>query len=187
MKIGLNFDGVVTDFAASRDLASRLLFKIRLSSKYSDEELLAKGVLSHEQYQLLRTMIFKSSDLGLRIIPNKHCLSTLQQFAHKGWSYKIISQREGQAAEIARAWLKSQGQEPDFVSWSQDGPKADFMSDLDVYIDHDLRFLSQLIQLVPRRYLMSCSYNQKHETRGIAIRVNDWPSFYYRLLQTELY
>ncbi len=181
MKIGLDFDGVISDCGQLKSYGARMLYGIEIPPERFKKELVVNsGILTLEQYRNLQKQIYETKEIGLTMLPVDGVLEFVPRLYEEGYDLMVVtSRKEGPASEIAREWMRLKGLNLHLVGVGSGVSKADACSGLDVYIDDDLDKLETLVDCVPNRYLFSWGYNQHIKIhKEIAKRINSWQHFY---------
>lgn len=180
MKIGLDFDGVITDCGNLKSERARLNYGIEIPPERFKKELVVDtGILTLKQYRDLQKQIYATREIGLTMSPVEGVLKFVPQLQEEGYTLTIVTSRDNSGSDIAREWMRTHGLNVSLISSGIGTSKADACRGLDVYIDDDLDKLEPLVDIVPHRYLFSWGYN-KHITvpKEAAQRIKSWQHFY---------
>lgn len=180
MKIGLDFDGVISDCGKLKSGVAEKLYGVKIPPERFKKELVVDtGILTSEQYRHLQKQIYGTQEFGFLMEPVKGVLEFVPRLKRDRHNLKIVTSRGEKELNIAREWMTNYGLEIQLISSGVRMSKADACKGLDVYIDDDLDKLEPLIDIVPHRYLFSWGYNQHMEIPAeIAQRMNSWHHFY---------
>ena len=181
MKIGLDFDGVITDCGRLKSEGARKLYGVEISpDDFKKELVVGKGILTAEQYRDLQRQIYDSRDIGLTMLPVDGVLEFVPKLQQKGYDLIIVTSRR--ELEIPKEWSKLHRLHFNMVGVGE-GSKAGACSGLDVYIDDDLDKLEPLVGIVPNRYLFSWGYNKHIDVpENLAKRIESWSQFYQEII-----
>ena len=68
MKIGLDFDGVITDCGNLKTLGARTLFSTEIPPEMMKKEVVTEaGLLTLEQYREIQELVYCTRDVGLQM------------------------------------------------------------------------------------------------------------------------
>jgi len=170
MKIGLDFDGVISDCGQLKSDAARQLYGVDIPpEKFKKEIVVGGNHLTMEQYRELQTAIYSTREFGFRMKPVDGVLRYLPRLLSRGHFVQVITSREGAELEIAKDWTRLQNLDLEIIGVGFGNSKADAASGLDVFVDDDLDKLEPLSGVVPHRFLFSWGYNA-HVQHDDAIR-----------------
>lgn len=180
MKIGLDFDGVISDCGRLKSDGAKQIYGVEIPpEKFKKELVVDTGILTLEQYRHLQKQIYGTREFGFLMEPVKGVLEFIPRLQRDGHKLKIVTSREEKELHIAREWMTNYGLEIQLISSGVRMSKADACKGLDVYIDDDLDKLEPLVNIVPYRYLFSWGYNKHMEIPSeVAQRINSWNAFY---------
>jgi len=187
MKIGLDFDGVISDCGQLKSDGARVLYGVNIPSKRFKKELVVgTGILTLEQYRDLQRQIYGNRDIGLTMLPVDGVLEFIPKLQQDDYELMVVTSRGKSESEIAREWMRLKGLDLHLVGIDGGVSKAEACKGLDVYIDDDLDKLEPLVNSVPNRYLFSWGYNQHIEVPNhIAKRIESWNNFYQELRRLQ--
>lgn len=175
MRIGLDFDGVISDCGALKCSAAKKLYGIDIpADRFKKELVVGGGLLTMQQYKDLQQTIYGTWDIGLTLEPVDGVLDAIPRLRGDGHELRVITSRDGIQLDIARAWAAKHGLALDFTGVGYGASKAGAAEGLDLYVDDDLDKLAPLVDVVPRRLLFSWGYNSHVDAAGIAERVRSW-------------
>jgi uncharacterized HAD superfamily protein len=180
MRIGLDFDGVISDCGQLKSDGAKLLYGVEIpSEKFKKELVVNTGILTLEQYRDLQKQIYGNRDIGLTMLPVNGVLEIVPRLQKEGYDLIVVTSRGESGSEIAREWMRRRGLDLLLVGIGGGVSKADACRGLDVYIDDDLDKLEPLVDSVPNRYLFSWGYNRHVQVpQSIAKRIESWKHFY---------
>ena len=180
MRIGLDFDGVISDCGRLKSQGAKMLYGFEIPpEKFKKELVVDTGILTLEQYRHLQKQIYSNREIGLTMLPVDGIFEFLPKLQQEGYDLSIITSRGEIESEIAREWMKQKNIELKLVGVGGGVSKTDACRGLDVYIDDDLDKLEPLMGIVPNRLLFSWGYNQHIEVPPtIAQRIQSWEHFY---------
>lgn len=179
MKIGLDFDGVISDCGKLKSDGAKKIYGLDIpSAKFKKEIVIGEKYLTAEQYRELQKTIYGTKEIGLLMKPVDGVLHYLPRLLADGNMVLIVTSRGEVELEIAKEWSTSQGLQLDFVGVGYGNSKAGAAAGLDLYVDDDLDKLEPLVGIVPHRFLFSWGYNAKVDTGSIAKRVTSWRELY---------
>lgn len=180
MKIGLDFDGVISDCGQLKSDGAKFLYGVEIPPERFKKELVVDGgILTLEQYRNLQKQIYGNRDIGLTMLPVEGVLEFLPRLQQESYEMSIVTSRGVPESEIAREWMRLQGLKLELIGVGGGVSKVNACKGLDVYIDDDLDKLKPLVDSVPHRYLFSWGYNSHIQVhQSIAKRINSWQHFY---------
>ncbi len=179
MKIGLDFDGVISDCGKLKSDAAKKLHGLDIPpEKFKKEIVIGEGHLTAEQYRNLQKIIYGTREMGFLMEPVDGVLEYIPRLLAEGHTILIVTSRGETELEIAKEWGVRHGLTLDFVGVGYGKNKIAATAGLDVYIDDDFDKLEPLIDTVPYRFLFSWGYNQHAEVGTVARRVASWREFY---------
>ena len=182
MRIGLDFDGVISDCGILKSEGAKKLYGIDIPpERFKKELVIDTGILTAKQYRYLQKQIYSTREIGLTMLPVKGVLEFVPLLQQEGHKLRIVTSRGKPESEIAREWMELRGLDVSLVGVGT-GSKADACQDLEVYIDDDLDKLESLVGVVPHMYLFSWGYNHHiNVPKGVAERVKSWEDFYNKI------
>lgn len=180
MKIGLDFDGVISDCGKLKSFGAKKLYGIDITpAKFKKEIVVGEGYLTIEQYRELQKIIYGTWKVGFLMQPVNGVLDFLPRLIADGHDLVVVTSRDGTELEIAKKWSIQQGLSLSFIGVGYANNKAEAARGLDVYIDDDIDKLEPLVGVVKYRYLFSWDYNVHIETGNVAKRIASWSEFYH--------
>lgn len=180
MRIGLDFDGVISDCGRLKSEGAKLLYGIEIPPERFKREFVVGEILTSDEYTRLQNYIYDDREIGLKImLPVDGAIEYIGKLRKEGHELLVVSSRGvGKKLDAVREWMELKGLYLNIVGVGG-GSKADACRGLDVYIDDDLDKLEPLVDVVPNRYLFSWGYNEHIEVpEGVAKRVSSWKDFY---------
>lgn len=179
MKIGLDFDGVISDCGKLKSDGAKRLYGVDIPpAKFKKEIVVGERHLTAEQYHELQKTIYGTREIGFLMEPVDGVLRYLPQLVADGHTVLVVTSRGEAELEIAREWSMRQRLKLDFVGVGYGNSKADAAVGLDLYMDDDLDKLEPLVSVVPHRFLFSWGYNAHVDVGTIAKRIASWNEFY---------
>lgn len=180
MKIGLDFDGVITDCGKLKSEGAKRIYGVDIPpGRFKKELVIDAGILTKEQYRKIQKYIYGTNEFGLLMEAVDGVLDYLPKLQKDGHDIKIITSREEMDGEIAIKWMEQRGLSVPITFLGYNISKIDSCRGLDVYIDDDLNKLEPLVEIVPYRFLFSWGYNEDIMVNPlIAKRVKSWKEFY---------
>src|SRR3989338_8888714 len=111
MKIGFDFDGVITNLSDLKSRGARKLFGVNIPEEIMHKHIvLRKGLLTEKQYDELQHFIAKT-DFGRTMRPVIGMQQHIRKLQKEGYDLHIVTSRDGVAVDIARDWLAKKGLE----------------------------------------------------------------------------
>lgn len=184
MKIGLDFDGVISDCGQLKSDGARRIYGVEIPPERFKKELVVDtGILTLEQYRHLQKQIYGTREIGLTMLPVDGVLELVPKLQQECYDLMVVTSRGEPESEIAREWMKLKGLDLPLVGVGRTS-KADACQGLDIYIDDDLDKLEPLVNVVPNRFLFSWAYNLHIEVpENVAQRIQSWQHFYEEVLR----
>jgi len=183
MRVGIDFDGVVTDCGRLKSEGILQLYGITIAPDDIKTELVVgKGILTLEQYRHMQHSVYSTREIGLGMAPVTGALEYIQLLQREGYDITVITSRTELQASIAREWLEARNLELRMVAVGGGRSKAEACAGIDAYIDDDADKLEPLVGVVPHRFLFSWGYNRHIDMPDtVAKRVASWQEFYETL------
>lgn len=182
MKIGLDFDGVISDSGKLKSRCARILFGVEIpGGLFKKEIVLANRWLTSAQYDEVTRAVYYSKEFGSLIEPVEGALSYVPRLFRDGHELLVITSRLEIDLEIAREWARRRNLALRFAGVGLGAGKAKAATGLDVYVDDDLHKLEPLVGVVPHLFLFSWGYNRHLDAAQVAVRVSSWEDLYRRI------
>ena len=179
MKIGLDFDGVISDCGKLKSDGAKKLYGVDIPpAKFKKEIVVGEKHLTANQYRELQKIIYGTREIGFLMEPVGGVLHHLPLLVAEGHIILIVTSRGEVEIEIAKEWSLLQGLQLDFVGVGYGNSKADAATGLNLYVDDDLDKLEPLVDVVPHRFLFSWGYNAHVDIGTIAKRIASWEELY---------
>ncbi len=183
MKIGLDFDGVITDCGKHKSKIALEVYGKEIQPKdFRKEILLAEKIFTAQEYIDFQILVYESEEYGLLIEQVTECFDYLALLLEQGHDIQIITARTGRSLDNAKTWLSINDRSLPIVGIHHTLPKTSVAKDCDIFIDDDLKKLLPMIGIVPNLYLMSWDYNAQDILPSEIIRVNSWSHFYETII-----
>lgn len=182
LKVGLDFDGVISDNLDLKTRVAKTLFEKDLPSHiWHDSSTVMKHIPATD-YRALQQAIYNDRRFGLNMRQVPRAREFIERLQHEGWcELKVVSARFEGSAEIAREWMFLQKLNLPLVEVGYGVSKEYAAAGLDAFVDDDYKKLIELIGVVPCRYLFSWPYNESDSLVGIDGRVKYWSELYWIL------
>lgn len=178
MKIGLDFDGVISDCGKLKSDVTKELYGLDIPpEKFKKEIVIGEGYLTSNQYRDLQNIIYKTREFGFLMKPVAGVLESIPYLLALEHTLLIVTSRGEIELEIAKEWSFNQGLTLDFIGVGYGVSKANACKGLDIYIDDDFEKLEPLVGIVPHRFLFSWGYNSHIEVGTVANRISSWEEF----------
>ncbi|MEK7536103.1 MAG: hypothetical protein AAB590_03805 [Patescibacteria group bacterium] len=184
MKIGLDFDGVISNCGKLKSDGAKKLYGVDIPpAKFKKEIVVGEKHLAMDQYRELQKIIYGTREIGFLMEPVDGVLHFLPRLIADGHTVLVVTSRGEVELEIAKEWSLRQGLQLNFIGVGYGNSKATAANGLDLYIDDDLDKLEPLIGVVPHRYLFTWGYNAHMNVGKIAKRVASWAEL-IRIIQS---
>jgi uncharacterized HAD superfamily protein len=177
LRIGLDFDGVITDCGDLKSIAAMELYGVNIPPKdFKKEFVVGNGLLTMNQYRKLQQVIYETHEWGLRMeMVDEWIPSYLNLLEREGHKLVVVTSRGGAALDVARKWSRRQNIDHYFELVGTGGQsKVDALRGFDLYVDDDFDKLEPLVGIVPQLFLFSWGYNMNAPVHGVAKRVSSW-------------
>ena len=179
MKIGLDFDGVISDCGKLKSDGAKKLYGVDIpSAKFKKEIVVGEKHLTMEQYHELQKIIYGTREIGFLMEPVDGVLHFLPRLVADGHIVLVVTSRGEIELGIAKEWSIQKGLQLDFIGVGHGKSKANAANGLDFYVDDDLDKLEPLVGIVPHLFLFSWGYNAHVDVGAIAKRVASWEELY---------
>jgi hypothetical protein len=198
MKIGLDFDGVISNCGLLKSYGARKLFGVDIPlGKFNQETVVGERLLTQEQYRELQRTIYGTREIGLLMEPVEGALRYISRLVEEGHIVTVITSRSGTELQIAREWSRMHGLNLDFVGVGQSGSKANIAKDMGIilYVDDDMDKLETFVGAVGNLFLFSWGYNAhinidskvlgSGSSRSLVCRVYSWAELYERIYDIQ--
>ena len=180
MKIGFDFDGVITNLSDLKSRGARKLFGVNIPEEIMHKHIvLRKGLLTEKQYDELQHFIAKT-DFGRTMRPVIGMQQHIRKLQKEGYDLHIVTSRDGVAVDIARDWLAKKGLEINVIGIGRGENKVStaVKHKLDIFVDDDLYKLEPLCGVVSHRLLFAWPYNEHIQESSYIKRVHTWSQLY---------
>lgn len=186
MKIGLDFDGVISDSGKLKSDMAKKHYGLDIPpERFKREIVISEGYMTGDGYRDLLNIVYGTREAGLLMEPVFEMKESIEELLSMGHSVVVITSRVDEKLEIAKEWSLRQGIKLDFTGVKYGTSKAEACAGLDVFIDDDFDKLEPLVGVVPHRFLFSWGYNNDVETGNIAKRVHSWNEFLQNIVSLE--
>jgi len=179
MKIGLDFDGVISDCGKLKSDGAKKLYGVDIPpARFKKEIVVGERYLTLEQYRELQRIIYGTREIGFLMEPVDGVLYYLPRLITEGHTVIVVTSRGEVGVRIAKEWSVRKGLQINFVSVGQSNSKVDASVGLDLFVDDDLDKLEPLVGVVPDLFLFSWGYNEHVDVGSVAKRVSSWRELY---------
>ncbi|OGN03968.1 MAG: hypothetical protein A2831_00160 [Candidatus Yanofskybacteria bacterium RIFCSPHIGHO2_01_FULL_44_17] len=179
MKIGLDFDGIISNCGKLKSDGAKKLYDVDIPPvKFKKEIVVGEKHLTMEQYHELQKIIYGTREIGFLMEPVDGVLHFLPRLVADGHIVLVVTSRGEIELGIAKEWSIQKGLQLDFIGVGHGKSKANAANGLDFYVDDDLDKLEPLVDIVPHRFLFSWGYNAHVDVGAIAKRVASWEELY---------
>lgn len=179
MKIGLDFDGVISNNGKFKSDVANKLYELDIHpDKFKKDFVIGEGYLTYNQYRYFQKVIYGTRELGFLMEPVDGAIDFIPKLLALGHTLLVVTSRTGMGLKIAEEWSFSQGFRLNFIGVGYGLSKAGACRCFDVYIDDDFNKLKQLEDVVPNRFLFSWGYNSDVDTGEVAQRIDSWEEFF---------
>ncbi len=186
MKIGLDFDGVISDCGKLKADCAKMLYGVDIpGGQFKRDLVIGNGWLTEEQYKEITKAVYYDRKFVSFLHPVDGALSCVPRLRGDGHTVLVITSREETNLEIAREWIERHRLPLELVGVGLHNSKAEAAMGLHVYVDDDLHKLKPLVGLVPNLFLFSWGHNQRFNEAGVAARVSSWKELYQKIEALE--
>lgn len=186
MNIGLDFDGVITQWGAFKSVCGKKLHGIDIHpDQFSRSTLVGNGHMTEEDYTKFKQDILCSWEHGQYMEPVSGVFEHVEQLKRGGHSIRIVTSRSDISLNVAEQWAQKHGLALEFTGVGEGKSKAEACTGLDVFIDDDFHKLELLADVVPHLFLFSWGYNAHRDTGTVAQRIHSWKEFGTEINQLE--
>lgn len=179
MKIGLDFDGVISDSNKMKSASAKRIYGIDVPpEQFKREYVVGRGLLTNDEYTEFLDKVYENDHSDI-LEPIGDALIYIPKLLVDRHFLKVITSRGQNATDIAKKCLSKFGLNIVLNGIGGGKNKKDACSGLDVYIDDDFDKLEPLVDFVPNLYLFSWPYNAQIDlSNGKIKRANSWQHFY---------
>ncbi len=184
MRIGLDFDGVISDAGKLKSDGALRLYGLDIPpEKFKRELVVGEGHLTEEQYSELQRIIYGTEEVGFLMELVEEFKLHLDKLLEDGHTVIVITSRTEESLEVARKWARMQDLHLEFVGTGKDLSKAAAASraGCNVFVDDDLDKLEPLAGAVPYLFHFGWGYNEHIDASHVALRVNSWKELYEQI------
>lgn len=182
MKIGLDFDGVITNLGKLKSLVAEKLLDKKIPESYFDREFaLVNKFLTHEEHELVKQFAYFEEEALPLTEPVSGALEYIGKLLADGHTIKVVTARDGKALEHAKKWLQKYELSIPIEGVGFENDKREGVLGLDAFVDDYLIQLYEMRDIVPHRFLFSWGYNAKYNEKEYATRVSSWQELYEKL------
>lgn len=175
MRIGLDFDGVISDCGDLKCKAAKRMYGVDIpSARFKKELVVGTGILTYEQYRQLQDTIYGTREYGMLMEPVTGVIEGIGRLRGDGHDVRVITSRDGEMLQVAKEWAERKGLSLDITGVGHGASKAGAAAGLDLYVDDDFDKLEPLVGVVPHRVLFSWGYNEHVDAGDVAVRVSSW-------------
>lgn len=179
MKIGLDFDGVISNCGKLKSDGAKKLYGVDIPpAKFKKEIVVGGKHLTMEQYRELQKIIYGTREIGFLMEPVDGVLYYLPKLIEDGHTVLVVTSRGEVELEIAKEWSVRQGLQLNCIGVGYGNSKANAANGLNLYVDDDLDKLEPLVSMVPHLFLFSWDYNVHVNIGTVAKRVASWKELY---------
>ena len=174
VRIGYDFNGVVTNSGFTKQRVAKRFFGIELSPSHSVKRELIETMRIEDYYKIQQIAYWTSEFLKTPAMEGALPHIVAQQAT--GYEVYCISRLDPQGVQFGRQWLAEHDLARNMlVSVGRGGSKAWVLcAGFDVYVDDNATILNGLGKYVPHRFLLSTPYNQNDQLAEGVTRIADW-------------
>ena len=180
MRIGLDFDGLISNCAHSKERVAKEFFGKKIApEKFLKEILVRENLLTAVQYKELQGIVYNNAEINRQMRPVEGAIEYINRLKDDGHALEVVTSRTTSSTLMAIEWMNSQGIFIPATGVGVGVSKSDACKGFDVYADDDLDKLEPLAKVVKNLYLFTWGYN-KHLIipNDFAQRVESWKQLY---------
>lgn len=173
-RIGLDFDGVITNCGRLKALGAKKLFGVDIPEEnFKKEIVIGSGLLTPNQYKQVQVYVYGDKEMGLHMEEVPGATDSIRSL-QKEHDVVIVTARTKEFADIAQQWLHAHNLTLELREVSYEKTKKEDTADVDVFVDDDAQNLTELIGHVPHLFLFDWPYNRDAVLPPEIIRITDW-------------
>lgn len=177
MKIGLDFDGVISDYPKMKRGIYKELFNMHLS----DAQVFYAGKIlpddDHQKYLLgYNDEEINNKHLDFALDAKVYIKKLIKEHHH----LKVVTARHKDNYLFAKNLLNRHGIFID-LEYTTNGPKDEHLKEFDVFLDDSFKHLLEVKEVVKHKFLFTNPRNADADITGVAKRINSWKEFYEEL------
>jgi len=183
-KVGLDFDGVLWNFAELKHRVLYDLFGRTMSiGRETHDFMIADGVVTEEEYwELARVLCTTTRYLSdMTPLPGMSTYLPHIRTLSRDVEFRVVTLRTPEGAVIAQRWIDSLCLGVKVESANAAGTKGPHADGLHVFVDDTLEHLHEVEGIVPHRFLFSWNYNNHHGPSDGIVRVRSWKELFDHL------
>ncbi len=180
LKIGLDYDSVITDSRAIKSAVAKERFGLDIPYQiFKWHTTVNGGLLTQEQYRDVQRTVHYGDEHN-RVTPEvPGSIDGIKRLIAEGHELQVVTGRDGDSAAYARRWLREHGIEIPLTGVGDRKSKQPATTGLDIFIDDDLDKLEDLY--VPHRFLYTWEFNLHVQLpKGIS-RISSWEDLYRKV------
>jgi len=169
MKIGIDVDGVISDFVGTFKEIVKKRYNVSLNEKDIREHDLYKilGIKPEEAFELVQETL--SHDLK----PQIGAVESINQL-YRSHKIIILTARPPETLDITKKWLEKHNIMHHDLIYSKEGSKFEYDGKLDVIIDDHLREIINWIGKIPIVIVYNHPWNKSLNVKKNFLRANNW-------------
>lgn len=171
MKIGIDIDGVITDFVSEFNKSVKNRYGVNMSEQ---------NIREHDLYKILGIPAKELQDIVMEVFPKDldpqpHAIESIKELS-KNHEIYIITAREPETLDLSEKWLKNHEVPYKRLAFMKEGDKHKFIQedDLDIVIDDNLKEITNWIGIVPHIIVLDHPWNQSLNVKNYFYIAKDW-------------
>lgn len=190
-KLGLDLNGVIANDGQLKSDIVKELYDLEIKAGEFTREIVVKEkkLLTNEQYNELQRFIYQT-DVGLYMPAVEGAIDHVRLLAELDFELLVVTSHYGHSLRLAEELLKRYQLfdllEVHGVELGQGKDDIIVNLDLDIYIDDDIKKLTDLVRLVPELYLFDWEHNHRFNP-NFARRVHSWPEYFQIITREHLH
>jgi uncharacterized HAD superfamily protein len=178
MKIGLDFDGVISDSTEVKLSLAKELFGVVLQPhQWRKDIVVGQSLLTPEQYNHIQELVYGSDEHGYKMTPIAGASESIRALLRGGHHLTIVTSRVLHKLEIAEAWARTHDIDIaiPFIGAGKNKSKAPYLEGFDIFVDDSLEKLLNIVDVVKHSFLFDQPYNSGLVTPPNISRAHGWP------------
>lgn len=180
MRIGLDYDSVITDSRALKSAVAKERFGLDIPYQmFKWHTTVNGGLLTPEQYRDVQRTVHYGDEHNRATPEVPGSVDGIKRLIAQGHELQVVTGRDGDSATYARRWLHERSIEIPLTGVGDRKSKRPATTGFDVFIDDDLDKLEDLD--VAHRFLYTWEFNLHVQLpKGIS-RIYSWEDLYRKV------
>jgi hypothetical protein len=184
MKIGLDYDSVITDSRELKSVAAKELFSLDIPYEiFKRDPAVTRGLITDQQYRAVQRAVYYEKKYNDQAKEVTGSIETIKRLLGEGHELRVVTGRDGDAAYHAHMYLRARGVDIPLYGVGNVS-KREGARGLDIFVDDDLDKLEDLD--VKNRYLFSWEFNEHLTLPDKIVRIHSWKDLYERIQEVNV-